>query len=349
MLIDLLSYSGITTKIRAMESNLLTDNDFREFVGLRSVTEAAAFLKSKPAYKELFADVDETRIHRGQIERLLNISSFTDFTKIYRFANSKQREFLHLYFLHYEVSLLKTCMRSVLNGSFDLPYRDVVTEFLKRYSSIDIDSLASAHTIEEFIACLKGTEYYKPLSKLLDLTEPTLFDYEMTLDLYYFSHLWELSHEFLSGKELKSLSEAYGTKIDMLNLQWIYRSKKYYNMSAADIYALLIPVSYKLKKQDIVHLVESANMEDFNMNLANTRYAKAVLPDAFSGESLEHFYVTLVEKVTYISARKNPYSVAMLNMYLTRKEHEVRKITTALECIRYGLEASETVKYININ
>ena len=32
-----------------------------------------------------------------------------------------------------------------------------------------------------------------------------------------------------------------GSKIDLLNLQWIYRAKKYYNMKPADIYLLLMP------------------------------------------------------------------------------------------------------------
>ena len=32
----------------------------------------------------------------------------------------------------------------------------------------------------------------------------------------------------------------------MLNIQWIYRAKKYFNLSPADIYALLIPIQYKI-------------------------------------------------------------------------------------------------------
>lgn len=343
---NLLSYSGITTKIRAMEGNLLTEEDYKEFVTLRSVSEAAAFLKNKPAYKEFFADVDETRLHRGPIERLIILSLYKDFSKIYKFSNLKQREFLHLYFLRYEASLLKTCMRSVLNGALDIPHKDIVKDFLEHYSTIDMDKLFAAHTIEEFVSCLNGTEYYKPLSKLLNLSNPTLFDYEMTLDLYYFSHIWKLSHDLFKGNELKSLSASYGSKIDMLNLQWIYRSKKYYNMSSADIYALLIPVSYKLSKKDMVHLVESANMDEFNSNLASTYYSKIMQPEVLSGESLEYLYNKLLEKINYVSARKNPYSVASINMYLSRKDHEVNRITTGLECIRYGLDSSESLKYI---
>ncbi len=343
---NLLAYSGITTKIRAMEGKLLTENDYKELVSLRSVNEAASFLKNKPAYKELFSDVDESRLHRGQIERLIHLSLYKDFTKIYKFSNPKQRKFLHLYFMRYEASLLKTCMRAVLSGGIDVPHKDIVKQFLEHYSSIDMDQLFAAHTIEEFIACLKGTEYYKPLSKLLNIANPTLFDYEMTLDLYYFSQIWKSSQEILKGKELKSLSASFGSKIDMLNLQWIYRSKKYYRMSSADIYALLIPISYKLKKHDLIRLVESAGIEDFNLNLSGTYYAKIILPEVLSGENLEHIYNRLLDRINQASAKRNPYSIATINMYLTRKDHEVNRITTALECIRYGLDSNETLKYI---
>ena len=49
----------------------------------------------------------------------------------------------------------------------------------------------------------------------------------------------------------------------MLNLQWIYRSKKYYHMTPADIYALLIPVHYRLSRREISALVEAGDEEEF--------------------------------------------------------------------------------------
>ena len=54
---------------------------------------------------------------------------------------------------------------------------------------------------------------------------------------------------FFSGNDLAEITKAYGEKFDMLNLQFIFRSKRYFNMAPADIYALLIPMNYKLKKR----------------------------------------------------------------------------------------------------
>ena len=41
----LLSYSGITTKVRAMESHLITDRQFGEMSTLESVSDAVEYLR----------------------------------------------------------------------------------------------------------------------------------------------------------------------------------------------------------------------------------------------------------------------------------------------------------------
>ena len=57
---ELLTYSGTTTKIRAMKSRLLTDNDYRNMASMTSVSDALVYLKKTPGYGHLLADQDET-------------------------------------------------------------------------------------------------------------------------------------------------------------------------------------------------------------------------------------------------------------------------------------------------
>ena len=52
-------------------------------------------------------------------------------------------------------------------------------------------------------------------------------------------------------------------------------------------------------------------------------------------------------KAAYLSDRRhNPYSVATMNAYLFLKEEEIRKIVSALECIRYGLSSRDILGYL---
>ena len=92
----LLFYSGISTKIRAMQSKLITEDQIQEMLQFTSTSHAAAWLKRTPEYSKTWASLDENSLHRGQIEKLLKASIFDDFSKIYQFASSEQRKFLDL-------------------------------------------------------------------------------------------------------------------------------------------------------------------------------------------------------------------------------------------------------------
>ena len=113
----LLSYSGISTKIRAMQSKLITEDQIQEMLQFTSTSHAAAWLKRTPEYSKTWASLDENSLHRGQIEKLLKASIFDDFSKIYQFASSEQRKFLDLYSRRYEIRVLKelmTCLTTAI-------------------------------------------------------------------------------------------------------------------------------------------------------------------------------------------------------------------------------------------
>lgn len=105
---------------------------------------------------------------------------------------------------------------------FDLSYKPI---FFDRYSQISIEKLITSRTTDELVENLKGTEYYEPLHKLRDSQSVTLFDYDLALDLYYFTTLWKDRKRVLKKKELEIFTRDCGSKIDLLNLQWIYRAK----------------------------------------------------------------------------------------------------------------------------
>ena len=118
----LLSYSGLTTKIRAMESRLMKESQFREISEMLTVPQVVAYLKQQPGFRRLWAEVDEGKLRRNEVEHLLRRTIYQDFARIYHFANPEQRKFLDLYFKRYEIVAMKQCM----NNIFD--HRDVVLD-----------------------------------------------------------------------------------------------------------------------------------------------------------------------------------------------------------------------------
>ena len=108
-------------------------------------------------------------------------------------------------------------------------------------------------------------------------------------------------------------------------MQWIYRAKKHFNLKEADIYSLLIPIHYRISVEQIKAMAEASNMQDLTI-------------EQMYEDCLYHLYTA--------DRRQNPYSIASINMYLFLKEEELRKLTTAMECIRYGLNSGETLGYV---
>ena len=341
----LLSYSGISTKIRAMQSKLITEDQIQEMLQFTSTSHAAAWLKRTPEYSKTWASLDENSLHRGQIEKLLKASIFNDFSKIYQFASSEQRKFLDLYSRRYEIRVLKELMTNLFDhrdtDPVDLsPYR----EFFRRHSNLDLDALTACKTMDEFINALKGNEFYSPLSQIQNHDTALLFDYGMALDLYYFSLIWKVRRKLFSGKDLEQITKAYGEKFDMLNLQFIQRSKCCFQMEPAAIYALLVPMNYKLRKEEITTLVEAPTPEEFRRIFNGTYYGKKY--EQLTVASLEEFYNYILRSILEQEARKDPYSVAVIYSYLYHKEHEVNRLTIALECVRYGVDPEQSLRYI---
>ena len=180
---NVMAYSGIVTKVRAIQAKLLTKEDFDNIAAMKSVLDIISFLKGKPAYSELLNQMDESLYHRGNIEKILYQSLYNDYTRLFRFGGIEQKKFLKLYLKRYEVDVINYCLRIVFNHydkPFDLNYKK---EFFDRYSQISIDRLITSQNIDELVDNLKDTEYYTPLKRLRDSGAATLFDYDLALDL----------------------------------------------------------------------------------------------------------------------------------------------------------------------
>ena len=283
-----------------MQAKLLTDEDFRNIAAFHTVTEVAAYLKEHPGYRNVLADMDENRLHRGEIEKLLVQSLYSDYTRLYRFSGMDQKKFL--------------------------------------------DKLITSGNIGELVENLKGTEYYAPLKRLENAENPTLFDYDLALNLYYFTTMWKKRKKILKHKELEIFTRDAGAKIDLLNLQWIYRAKKYYNMLPPDISTLLIPIHYRIHVDQLKDLVEAPSVDEFLKLVTRTPYLRHT--DTQTPASIETIYKDCLYRLYLADRRSNPYSIATVNTYLFLKEEELDKLTTVLECVRYGLPARETLTYI---
>ena len=343
---SLIKYSALTAKIRAMEGRLLDADAYNYMSHLGTVEEAVAYVSKLPEYKKLFDGIDTSTLHRADIEKLLIISKYSDFAKLYKFASIKQREFLKTYFRHYELLLIRRCLHDCYSDKrLDLNVKELSDSF-KKHSRIDVDALLNARDIEAFARSLSDSDYGRAVSTLSNLESPSLLDYELVLDQTYFKLIWNSKNRFLSAAESADLRACTGTSIDMLNLQWIYRSKKYYNMNSAQIYSLLLPYYYKLKKSDVEKMVNAENIDELNELITSGYYGRLAGRLSLNPSNISHLSDILLDRIYRSVERRHPYSASSIISYLYQKEKEVTNITHIIEAIRYKLSPQETLNKV---
>lgn len=340
----LFDYSGIITKVKAMKSHFISRDDFEKIANLESISDFITYLKNHEGYHNTFKDIDEHHLHRGQIESVFINALYLDYSSIYSFANMEQRNSLDLIFFRYEVNVLKNCIQLVYNK--DSNKYDLATfhTFFQNHSKINVNALAASQNMEEYVNNLKGTEYYSLFNHLENKDNVTSFDYEMQLDIYYFKKMWKLKDKKLKGDNLKSFTHRLGSEIDILNIMWLYRSKRFFNIHSNDSYSYVIPIHYKLRKEQLMKLVEASTIEEF-ITILNATYYKNISATLMDG-TMEIYFQKIMMDIAENNAAHYSSSMAPVYAYLFEKQLEIKRLTTAVECIRYKLDPEDTLRYV---
>lgn len=337
-----LLYSGVISKVKAMSKDLLSIDDFSKISELKTVSEFVNYLKIHEGYKEFFTNCNENTIHRSEVEQILRGAIYKDFSKIYKYSTSVNRYVFKPFIIKAEIAVLKHCLLRILsiNTEFDIPdYKD----FFVTHSSFDIEVLMNCKTINELTNNLEGTRYHKIFQKFSSGGGyKTLFDYEMDLDIFYFKEIWSLKNKYMTGSSKRGYSKYLGKEIDLLNIISIYRSKKYYQVDNNTILSVIIPINYRISKDELHELIDASSIEEFLSKVQNTKYKKD-LEILDSQKSLDRLTRAIIEKTI---KSNSDYDFMPIMKYLYLKEKEIDRLTTALECIRYGLPSKEIFEYI---
>lgn len=330
-----IQYSGIITKVHGLHRTLLKAEDYEALSHCREFSDAIRYLQGHPGYRDAFAGTVDTDLHRDVCERRLMTSLYLDYIGLYRFAGMDVRDFLRVFFRHYEILLIKQALRNVINLLSPDISLEGFDEFFHHHSQLSMEKMNHCDSISEFIAAIAGSEYEELLRPIWLSGSTRLADYEAALDFFYFSETWKVFTKKLSKADREHIIAGFGTDIDLLNLQWILRAKHYFHMEPSLIFRLLIPIRYKLKEDTLNQLVEAEHESELWSILSRTVYRNKLTPEDLT--HLSQRADDIVSEIYRRQAQKHPYSLATIARYLYEKEAEIRTIIRFLEAIRYHL------------
>ncbi|GMQ58411.1 hypothetical protein AN1V17_28060 [Vallitalea sediminicola] len=335
-------YSHLSTKIRAMKGKMLTKDDYEQLLLRNSVLEVAIYLKNNTYYNDFLQELNESNVHRGQVEMLLYKSIISEALKIGRYLKGNEKSVFRYIYRRQEIEDLKKMLRTLQMGG-DIHQIDRRLFFINKYSVIDFNKLFGAKDIRTFVDGLMGTNFYMILNPLIkDDKNIDLFAAEMALDMYYYKKLI-VQLELVSGTDKKVADHIIGLEADLRNIMWIYRGKKYYNISKELLYRYHIHYRYKLSRKDLKLLINCSSVEEITPILKKTPYNDILSTD-------EHYWEKEFYEYILSTHDKNismyPFSIAPILGYMFAKEVEIMNITTIIEGIRYDVDPSKIKKFL---
>lgn len=338
-------FVAVNTKIRVLKRKMLTLNDYENLISKNNIEDFVDYLKSNTGYSEALEQINTKGIHRDKLEVYLKKYMINQYEKIIHFFIGEYRKLFKILFKKFEIEDLKLYLRTLARGKDLDSIKDLIL-YKGSYSTIDHDKLIKSKNISELIENLKGTIYYDRLYPYLDEEEDRLMFYiEMNLDRFYFTKLYE-QIEHLKSTDRKTLEDILGINIDLLNIEWLYRGRKFFNLSKEEL------VNYALKggritNYNLIKKLSYANSEqDFIEIVATTPYYFL-----FEDKNTIDLYME-IKLETYMYNRFLDYfnqgnmNIMVAVSYIHLLEYEIRDIISIAESIRYDLDKKETERYI---
>lgn len=329
-------FSAVNTKILGMQARLLKEEDYIQLMEAPHLESQIQYLNTQTRYAGLL-DV-ASRV--DEVEWSMHRKRFTDLSKLKHYFHGNYKPFFEALLLRFEIEEIKLILRGI---------RSEEDMELLMLQSILLETLGEDHpiyrfdkttTLPQYVENLRDTPYYEVLLPYATEDSPrTLFYMEMVLDRYYYKKLKETTKR-LDKEDREIMEEIIGKDLDLKNIEFIYRGKKFYDLLPQEMINLSVSGGYYLTAKDIQRLSE-ADMDKFEQEVLETRYA--FLFDSTEDVDLEMF--RNLKRYEFRAYRKHAHSteknIQLLLTYLHLTEFEIRDVIAILEGKRYRMNKHE--------
>lgn len=334
------SYNAINSKIHTRKKTLLRRDDWNKVLDFATVTQFTEFLKKRYGYSVHLENNKIEDIHRGELEIILQRYVVSEIEKLLHYFSGPYKDFMKTLLLQYDIYDLQVILRAIAREESIV---NIQRHFVhsQEHTTLSYNKLLGSQTVSQFVEGLKGSLFYEDLKTMTQEDVVTReFHMEMKLYLIYYKALMKKAKK-LSANDYEIVKQMIGLKIDCLNIQWIYRAMKYYDISKEEIMVYSLPggnISYNSLKK----LVYAKSLTEFE-NLAQ-KHLKGNVFDKRGDIFLERNIDTIIFQTIHKVNDEN--SIALPLRYIYVLEIETRDLIAVTEGIRYGLDKEEIKNYL---
>ena len=324
-----IKYPAINAKMKGMYAKDFGNEEIDELLSQSDLNGAISFLKSK--FKSLENLKDDA--NRREIEKALNTVYINEILKVFRYLNKSDREYLTKLLLRQEILCLKNIFRNLVTNR-DVKKNMGDVSYLTQNLFTNIDGINEVTSRQEFYEVIKNEEYAKIFKDYIEEDEVLLDELEVRLDKYYYEKVFDLA------KGNKILEKLIGEEIDLNNLSWIVRSKKFFGYTKEEIEILLVPIYYNLSKKKTDKLLLAETYDDLKQELSNTKYKNVLTEEASVEHDIDSFMYREYKKIfTY-----KIFDISTVYVMINMMHIDFNNIINIIEGIRYSRDTKQIQK-----
>lgn len=330
------STNATTAKIRAKYAKLFTSENYRELAAFRTIPEAAQYLARSARFKDAFREVDPNTIHRGLLEELLMKENFETYIGLCRFQGLDKQPFFDFLIRRNEINCILSVINRI-NSSLERTYLSDMPGYLVKYLDDRFTEIGMSQTYSELLQRLKGTKYYKILSKVPQ-REDGQADYvecELRLRTDHYAELLEQAEEEFSGSASDELKSLILKEIDCRNIINAYRMKAYFGYSPEEIKRRSLKF-YGIGRRAMEALYEAESAEAMMDMVKRTIYGK----NSPGTDNIEVEINSVKIRRLRSELTRCTNAPAALYTFVELCDIDVSNIIRIIEGIRYGLDAA---------
>ena len=250
-------YAAISTKVRAMYSNLLSPQDMARLSDSPDFSTLIASLKSTQ-YGPYISQLKDNEITPRRVILQLKKRLADSFSSVIQMSPEQSRPIVKQLYRYFELGNLKAILRSIVTVESWIPdaapwdrVKDVLFPF-GSFSSIPAQAMVETGNVASAVELLKGSPYESSISFAMRRysAEQNLFPLEVALDLDYWRRLWAEAKK-LSGQDREAATKIVGSLLDMNNLMWAIRYKVYHKLSEEEMINYTLPFGFRVRDEDV--------------------------------------------------------------------------------------------------
>lgn len=353
---NLMAFSGVSAKLAAMSRNLLKKEDYEALMMETSVPGVAIYLQKTPMYSEALKGVEIEQLHRRDIEIILKADYIKDIEKFVTFMVTLDKSIVKCLFMRHEIENLKLAIRNALievEAKKTVQYLESKFYNLGNRALIDPIKVALSSGREEILNNLEDSPYYGVIRNVfVSHMEPdmnVIGVIENALDKWFLPKFLE-SMKKMGPKNYIIGKRMIGQRVDLINLEWIVRVKKFYTLRPEEIYNSIIPVYFRLNTEYLRQLCEARDVKECLNMIMKGPYGED-FESLSDDEELPHRITERVRRLVYREAKRSllvfgSFSIASFFHYFYLKEYEIMDIISIIEGVRYKIKPDEIKNYL---